>query len=572
MNNSSANNFLLKSVQAPAAQASVPKRNYQDDNAASFQQSFKDVHESVRAQDEKVAKPAPKKVAAADNRKPANDVERKPSAPVKQAEENRSREQVDTTENKAEKSDKLANQDSNPQSSEGNDANKESSSKDGGKKSTAKNTTEDEVATDLASPVVAAPIVPAALTAVELPAEVLAAGAIDVKSIIESGFNLPANMTKSEPAIAAGDSPAGNTVVSSSTEAVDQSVLNVDMLTTTADQGIPNVDVLATTADAGAALKQQATAESLSSKSSEIVVDLETSPIPQIAATDSPDTLVDQAAIALTTAGTSALPKTPATQAATSVPLGEDASTADGLSAIPAPQVVENSASRQAPQVASNQPLAADANQTQNQSLDPKASFEKTLQNISIPESAGRDAGATSAAAPANSTNSAPATSALDSMLRFSDANTPSARGFVVQTAVPVPVGQPQWSQAVGEKVLWLAAQNVSSAEIHLNPENLGPMQVKVSVNQEQTTVNFTSHHPVVREVLDQNMGRLRDMFSEQGLNLVNVDVSDKSFSRQQGEAKDQKGQAGNKDVATDEDTQVAVSAITQQRLVDHYA
>jgi flagellar hook-length control protein FliK len=97
-------------------------------------------------------------------------------------------------------------------------------------------------------------------------------------------------------------------------------------------------------------------------------------------------------------------------------------------------------------------------------------------------------------------------------------------------------------------------------------------LQVKVSVNQEQATINFTSHHAVVREVLDQNLGRLRDMFSEQGLNLANVDVSDKSFSRQQSDSKDQKGQAGTNDGTHDDETPAAVSAIVQQRLVDHYA
>jgi len=75
-----------------------------------------------------------------------------------------------------------------------------------------------------------------------------------------------------------------------------------------------------------------------------------------------------------------------------------------------------------------------------------------------------------------------------------------------------------------------------------------------------------------VREVLDQNLNRLRDMFSEQGLNLVNVDVSDKSFSRHQGDAKDQKSQGGTHDVTQDEEVPIAMSAIVQQRLVDHYA
>ncbi len=197
---------------------------------------------------------------------------------------------------------------------------------------------------------------------------------------------------------------------------------------------------------------------------------------------------------------------------------------------------------------------------------DPKTVFEKMLQTVSKTVVREESAPANSQQ---NTTHSSP--SLTDSFARFNDAQSPATRGFVVQTAVPVPVGQPQWSQAVGEKVLWLAAQNVSSAEINLHPKDLGPMQVKVSVNQEQTTVNFTSHHPMVREVLDQNLNRLRDMFSEQGLNLVNVDVSDKSFSHQQGEGKEQRGHSAANNI-NEEETVTAVSAIVQQRLVDHYA
>lgn len=154
---------------------------------------------------------------------------------------------------------------------------------------------------------------------------------------------------------------------------------------------------------------------------------------------------------------------------------------------------------------------------------------------------------------------------------RLLEPQSPAARSFVVQTGVPVTVGQPQWSQAVGEKVLWLAAQNVSAAEIRLDPPDLGPMHVKVSVNQDQASVTFTSPHPVVRDALDQQLNRLREMFSEQGLNLVNVDVSDRPAQQEQG-----REQGGNTGIASevddDEPVPVAMTSIVSTRLVDHYA
>ena len=124
----------------------------------------------------------------------------------------------------------------------------------------------------------------------------------------------------------------------------------------------------------------------------------------------------------------------------------------------------------------------------------------------------------------------------------------------------------------MGEKVLWLAAQNVSAAEIRLDPPDLGQLHVKVSVNQDQATVTFTSPHPVVREALDQQLNRLRDMFSEQGLNLVNVDVSDRS-APQHGQDQDHGEHAGASGDTDDEElAPVAMTSITSTRLVDHYA
>ena len=163
----------------------------------------------------------------------------------------------------------------------------------------------------------------------------------------------------------------------------------------------------------------------------------------------------------------------------------------------------------------------------------------------------------------------------IDTASRPTETQAPNQRGFVVQTGVPMTLGQPRWGQAVGERVLWLAAQNVSSAELRLDPPELGPMQVRVSIHQDQATVSFSSPHPLVREALDQSAARLREMFSEQGLNLTNMDVSDQSFARQHSRDEASTGGSGNgsdADIA-DEETLVGVTTdIARMRLVDHYA
>ncbi|ROQ19950.1 flagellar hook-length control protein FliK [Marinimicrobium koreense] len=148
----------------------------------------------------------------------------------------------------------------------------------------------------------------------------------------------------------------------------------------------------------------------------------------------------------------------------------------------------------------------------------------------------------------------------------------PTERGFTVQTDVRVPVGQGQWGQAVGQKVLWMAAQKLSTAELRLDPPDLGPMQVRVSANQDQISVTFTSPQVAVREALDQNANRLREMFAEQGLDLVDVNVSDQSGQEQAGEEGDGRtaGRGPGSD-AGDPEGEVIEQRISD-RLVDHYA
>ncbi|WP_372965737.1 flagellar hook-length control protein FliK [Marinobacter sp.] len=100
-------------------------------------------------------------------------------------------------------------------------------------------------------------------------------------------------------------------------------------------------------------------------------------------------------------------------------------------------------------------------------------------------------------------------------------------RGY--STTVDVPVGQAEWGDKVMGKLSWLTARNMQVAEIHLTPPDMGPMEVKVRVHNDQATVTVHAANPVVREQLELHSNRLRDMLGEQGLLLSQFDVSDQS-------------------------------------------
>lgn len=139
-----------------------------------------------------------------------------------------------------------------------------------------------------------------------------------------------------------------------------------------------------------------------------------------------------------------------------------------------------------------------------------------------------------------------------------------------LQTALPAAVGQPQWGKALGERVMWLASQNIKEADIRLDPPELGQLQVRVSVNQEQASVTFTSPHANVREALDQNAFRLRELFQDGGIDLVNVDVSDQSQSGDSDTESDESGSPSLAGTESEEDA-VASTDILGTGLVDHY-
>lgn len=97
----------------------------------------------------------------------------------------------------------------------------------------------------------------------------------------------------------------------------------------------------------------------------------------------------------------------------------------------------------------------------------------------------------------------------------------------VFHTYVPQEVGKAGWSESIMQKVMWMSSSQLSKAEIALDPPELGPLQIRISTQSDQTSVAFTSASPAVRESLDQGLARLRELFESQGLDLANVDVSD---------------------------------------------
>ncbi len=95
----------------------------------------------------------------------------------------------------------------------------------------------------------------------------------------------------------------------------------------------------------------------------------------------------------------------------------------------------------------------------------------------------------------------------------------------------------PQWGQELSERVVWMHKQAVPSAELNLNPRHLGPITIRVDVNQDQTTVAFAAQHAVVKDAIEAAIPKLREMLGSQHLNLVDVNVSQQQSDQKQSSA-----------------------------------
>ncbi|WP_158228868.1 flagellar hook-length control protein FliK [Chitinimonas sp. BJB300] len=95
--------------------------------------------------------------------------------------------------------------------------------------------------------------------------------------------------------------------------------------------------------------------------------------------------------------------------------------------------------------------------------------------------------------------------------------------------AVNQPIGSTGWDRAVGHKVVMMVSNQQQEVEMQLNPPHLGPMEVKLTLNQDQASLTFVVAQTPVRDALQNSMPRLQEMLAENGIQLGQVNVQTRS-------------------------------------------
>ncbi|AUM14368.1 flagellar hook-length control protein FliK [Ketobacter alkanivorans] len=176
------------------------------------------------------------------------------------------------------------------------------------------------------------------------------------------------------------------------------------------------------------------------------------------------------------------------------------------------------------------------------------------------------------AAKPAEAQDGAKATPFQRSLEQMSRAPTNIAKPF--GTNIQAPLQSREWAGEVGQRLMMMVSSRLNSAQIQLNPREMGPIDVKVSVQHDQASVVFTSHAAPTREALEQALPRLREMMEQNGVALGDVDVRDHDAhesDQRRGQDHRQGGSADAEVAAVDESSS---DRIIQQAvgLVDYYA
>lgn len=146
---------------------------------------------------------------------------------------------------------------------------------------------------------------------------------------------------------------------------------------------------------------------------------------------------------------------------------------------------------------------------------------------------------------------------------------TPAPERMVMMQTPPT---TPAFRTEFADNIRMLAKDGIHSAEIRLNPADLGPIDVRIRMVDGRTDVSMTAITPEARAAIEQALPKLAEAFAAAGIQLGNTSIGQKSAPDQNASfaGATRTGQTGG-----NESEQVAarpVRSIPSSRLVDLYA
>lgn len=114
------------------------------------------------------------------------------------------------------------------------------------------------------------------------------------------------------------------------------------------------------------------------------------------------------------------------------------------------------------------------------------------------------------------------------------------ARGALphAQASLPTPLDAPEFTQKLADQVsLWVGqarSDGPMTAELHLNPAEMGPINVKISLDGASARVDFAAAALETRQAIEASLSQLSSSLSDVGLSLTGGGVSSQTSQQQQ--------------------------------------
>ncbi len=83
-----------------------------------------------------------------------------------------------------------------------------------------------------------------------------------------------------------------------------------------------------------------------------------------------------------------------------------------------------------------------------------------------------------------------------------------------------------EWTPALGARLMTMVANDVQQARIQLDPPELGSLEIRMQVQNDQASVQVSAQSHQVKDVLDSSAQRLRDALAAEGIELNEFSVS----------------------------------------------
>ncbi|MBC7380702.1 MAG: flagellar hook-length control protein FliK [Burkholderiaceae bacterium] len=119
------------------------------------------------------------------------------------------------------------------------------------------------------------------------------------------------------------------------------------------------------------------------------------------------------------------------------------------------------------------------------------------------------------------------------------------AQAGVYQATLPSRPHEAAFAGDLSAEVKMLMDGGLQRAELRLNPSDLGPIQIQLSITDQTADISFHAAHSQTREGIEQAMPALREMLAAQGLSLGQAGVSSGQEQRQGGDAANTQAGAG---------------------------